>query len=130
MRYGIITPYTSFLIDENDILSQSGREEAAQSFANTARDLSQQSSGAAAVNAAATAGSMQAADSADADADDDAAGTRAYGMGGGDIADGEAQAQPSTRSRPSATRPSSAERRVDGYDLRPRHDDRRRKSPS
>jgi Ca-activated chloride channel family protein len=32
VRYGIITPYTSFLIDENDILTQSGREEAASSL--------------------------------------------------------------------------------------------------
>ncbi len=62
VRYGIITPYTSFLINENDILSQSGREAAQSNFANTARDLSQQSSGAGAVNAAAAAGSMQAAE--------------------------------------------------------------------
>ena len=61
VRYGIITPYTSFLITENDILSQRGRDEAAQSFGNTARDLSQQSSGAAAVDAADAAGGMAAA---------------------------------------------------------------------
>ena len=61
VRYGIITPYTSFLITENDILSQSGREEAAQSFGNTARDLSQQSSGSGAVDAAAAAGGLAAA---------------------------------------------------------------------
>ncbi|MCC6805035.1 MAG: VWA domain-containing protein [Anaerolineae bacterium] len=62
VRYGIITPYTSFLIDENDILSQTGREEAMQTFANTARDLSQQFSGSAAVDAADAAGSLQAAE--------------------------------------------------------------------
>lgn len=50
VRYGIITPYTSFLIDENDILSQTGREAAAQQFAQGG--LSTQSSGAAAVGAA------------------------------------------------------------------------------
>lgn len=52
VRYGIITPYTSFLIDENDILSQTGRAAAAEQFAQQAQTLSQQSSGAAAVGAA------------------------------------------------------------------------------
>ncbi|MGM0373491.1 MAG: VIT domain-containing protein [Chloroflexota bacterium] len=33
VRYGIITPYTSFLIDEEDILTQKGQEEAAREFA-------------------------------------------------------------------------------------------------
>ncbi len=61
VRFGIITPYTSFLITENDILSQSGRSEAAQSFGEVARDLAQQESGAAAVNAADAAGGMAAA---------------------------------------------------------------------
>jgi Ca-activated chloride channel family protein len=61
VRYGIITPYTSFLITENDILSQRGREEAAQSFGDTARDLSQQTTGANAVDAASAAGGMAAA---------------------------------------------------------------------
>ena len=32
VRYGIITPYTSFLIDENDILTQRGRAEAASAL--------------------------------------------------------------------------------------------------
>ena len=32
IRYGIITPYTSFLITEDDIFSQSGREEAQTAF--------------------------------------------------------------------------------------------------
>ncbi len=96
VRYGIITPYTSFLIDENDILSQSGRDQAAQSFANTARDLAQQSSGSAAVNAAASAGSLQAAEAPMPMlmATASPAGTNApYGMGGGDVTDEEAQAQ-------------------------------------
>ncbi len=61
VRYGIITPYTSFLIDENDILSQSGRDQAANSLTDTTRSLSQQSSGAAAVGAADTFGEMEAA---------------------------------------------------------------------
>jgi Ca-activated chloride channel family protein len=61
VRYGIITPYTSFLIDENDILSQTGREEARDRFANTANDLASQSTGAGAVSAAADSASMEAA---------------------------------------------------------------------
>ncbi len=62
VRYGIITPYTSFLINENDILSQTGRDQAAQSFSDTANQLAGQASGAAAVNAADASGSLQAAE--------------------------------------------------------------------
>ncbi len=62
VRFGIITPYTSFLITEDDILSQQGRAQAMDDFANTARDLSTMSSGAAAVNAADAVGGMQAAE--------------------------------------------------------------------
>ncbi|MFN8380175.1 MAG: VIT domain-containing protein [Anaerolineae bacterium] len=58
VRYGIITPYTSFLIDENDILSQTGRAAAAQAFSQEAQQLSGQSSGAAAVGAADMMGNM------------------------------------------------------------------------
>ncbi len=32
VRYGIITPYTSFLIEEDDILTQSGRDEAVEEY--------------------------------------------------------------------------------------------------
>jgi Ca-activated chloride channel family protein len=32
VRYGIITPYTSFLIDEDDILTEEGRDEAAEEY--------------------------------------------------------------------------------------------------
>ena len=32
IRYGIITPYTSFLIEEEDILTKAGQEEAAEKF--------------------------------------------------------------------------------------------------
>jgi len=52
IRYGIITPYTSFLIQEDDIFTQTGREvilEEAQSSLNRAFG---QSAGAAAVDAA------------------------------------------------------------------------------
>jgi Ca-activated chloride channel family protein len=61
VRFGIITPYTSFLIDENDILSQSGRAAAAEQLARDAQTLSAQSSGAAAVGAADMAANMQEA---------------------------------------------------------------------
>lgn len=52
VRYGIITPYTSFLIDENDILTQSGRAAARDSMMESAEILAGQSSGAGAVGAA------------------------------------------------------------------------------
>jgi len=58
VRYGIITPYTSFLIEEDDILSQAGREEARSRFAQQARGLASTTSGAAAVEAADQFGSF------------------------------------------------------------------------
>jgi len=61
VRYGIITPYTSFLIDENDILSQTGRDAAVQSFAEEAQTLAGESFGGAAVDAADMAANMQVA---------------------------------------------------------------------
>jgi Ca-activated chloride channel homolog len=61
IRYGIITPYTSYLIEEDDIFSQSGREniaaEAVELFAPPP-----QSSGAAAVDTAAVQRDMVAAE--------------------------------------------------------------------
>ncbi len=91
VRYGIITPYTSFLIDENDILSQSGRDQAANSLTNAARSLSQQSSGSVAVGAADAFGSMEAAQ-APAPASMPTQSTN--GMGGEGGALGYAQGQP------------------------------------
>lgn len=61
VRYGIITPYTSFLIDENDILTQSGQEEAARSVSAQAQGLAGSTSGANAVDAADAFSSMEAA---------------------------------------------------------------------
>ncbi|MDL1901966.1 VWA domain-containing protein, partial [Anaerolineae bacterium CFX9] len=61
IRYGIITPYTSFLIDENDILTQSGRDQAISRVAQEAEALSMQSVGAAAVDAADLMGALQGA---------------------------------------------------------------------
>lgn len=52
IRYGIITPYTSFLITEDDILSQDGRSRAVDDFADEAQNLATTSTGAGAVNAA------------------------------------------------------------------------------
>ncbi len=93
VRYGIITPYTSFLIDENDILSQSGRDQAANSLTDTARSLSQQSSGSVAVGAADAFGSMEAA--AAPMVMPTMAGTMAAnGLGGEGGAPGYAQAEP------------------------------------
>lgn len=54
IRYGIITPYTSFLIEEDDILSQQGRERANDDFAGEAMNLATTSTGASAVDAADT----------------------------------------------------------------------------
>jgi Ca-activated chloride channel family protein len=61
VRYGIITPYTSFLIDENDILTQSGQAEAARSVSAQAQALAGNTSGANAVDAADAFGAMEAA---------------------------------------------------------------------
>jgi len=54
IRYGIITPYTSFLIEEDDILSQQGRDRANDSFAGEAQNLATTNTGASAVDAADT----------------------------------------------------------------------------
>jgi Ca-activated chloride channel family protein len=64
VRYGIITPYTSFLVQENDILTEAGRERAADDAAS--KVLALPASGAPAVEASATQSSMQSADSAHA----------------------------------------------------------------
>lgn len=61
VRYGIITPYTSFLIEEDDILSQEGRTRAADQFADEAEELASTTTGATAVDAAAASIQMQEA---------------------------------------------------------------------
>ncbi len=61
VRYGIITPYTSFLIEEDDILSQTGRAAALEDFEQQARSLSQNAVGGAAVDAAEIAADFSAA---------------------------------------------------------------------
>lgn len=61
VRYGIITPYTSFLIEEDDILSQQGRARAMEEFEAQAQTLAGESTGSRAVAAADTANEMAAA---------------------------------------------------------------------
>ena len=58
IRYGIITPYTSFLITEDDILTQQGQDDAEQAFADQSRQMSESVSGAGAVSAADAAGNL------------------------------------------------------------------------
>jgi Ca-activated chloride channel homolog len=60
-RYGIITPYTSFLIEEDDILSQQGRLDAEAQFQADAATLNESASGAAAVTAADAVGDLSRA---------------------------------------------------------------------
>jgi Ca-activated chloride channel homolog len=62
VRYGIITPYTSFLIEEEDIFTQAGRDQAAAQFSEESAQRG--ASGGAAVDAADTAGNMAAAEAA------------------------------------------------------------------
>ncbi|MBZ0286621.1 MAG: VWA domain-containing protein, partial [Anaerolineae bacterium] len=52
VRYGIITPYTSFLIEEDDILTAQGMEQAQANFQREAQELATTSTGAGAVSAA------------------------------------------------------------------------------
>jgi Ca-activated chloride channel family protein len=59
IRYGIITPYTSFLIEEDDILTQGGRAAAADAMG--AQAAAAPASGAVAVAAADTANALEAA---------------------------------------------------------------------
>ncbi len=59
-RYGIITPYTSFLIEEDDIFAQSG--EAVMEQAEEMLAAPREASGAAAVDRAAAEGEMSAAE--------------------------------------------------------------------
>lgn len=61
VRYGIITPYTSFLITEDDILSGEGRGRAATAMREEAESLSNVTSGSSAVSAADTTANLQSA---------------------------------------------------------------------
>ena len=59
IRYGIITPYTSFLIEEDDVLSAEGRARAEEAFSQ--QGLSNMVTGSGAVDAADMVQGMQAA---------------------------------------------------------------------
>ncbi|MBL8120117.1 MAG: VWA domain-containing protein [Anaerolineae bacterium] len=61
VRYGIITPYTSFLITEDDILTAGGLDRAQEAFAQQAQTLSSTTSGSGAVAAADMNAEMAAA---------------------------------------------------------------------
>jgi Ca-activated chloride channel family protein len=78
VRYGIVTPYTSYLITEEDILTEEGRAGAAQKQAATT--TAAPSSGEEAVNAAVAAGGMADSDQAAPAPSDDESGD---GTGGG-----------------------------------------------
>lgn len=69
VRFGIVTPYTSYLITEDDILSQAGRERAAGEAINTMRSApAADTSGAAAVDKAQEIGTFAEAEVAAAPA--------------------------------------------------------------
>ena len=61
LRYGIITPYTSFLIEEDDILSQQGRDRVTESFRQEAEELAEVVTGEDAVAAADDIGNLAGA---------------------------------------------------------------------
>ncbi len=65
LRYGIITPYTSFLIEEDDILTQAGRERAMEEAEDSFGGFDDEVSGAAAVDRAVDMNAMSAADAPD-----------------------------------------------------------------
>ena len=69
VKYGIVTPYTSYLITEDDILTQDGRDEAADTvLREMATSEPASASGAEAVDQAATSGDLADADRAQAPA--------------------------------------------------------------
>lgn len=63
VRYGIITPYTSFLIEEDDILSQIGRDRIIGNMSESVNQDFSQSSGAGAVSAAADISALRSSQS-------------------------------------------------------------------
>ncbi len=61
IRYGIITPYTSYLIEEDDIFSQMGRTNIVEEAEVALEAMATQTTGESAVDAAADAGDMAGA---------------------------------------------------------------------
>ena len=93
IRYGIITPYTSFLITEDDILSQTGRDRAFEEAEDAAFDLDDEASGASAVDASEQARDLASADNAPAPTagfDSNFAGETADGFDGDSVGGGQA----------------------------------------
>jgi Ca-activated chloride channel family protein len=68
VEFGIVTPYTSYLITEDDILSQTGRQEAAERQYDAQQTAPASTSGQAAVDEAADTGQLSRAESAAAPA--------------------------------------------------------------
>ncbi|MFL5758752.1 MAG: VIT domain-containing protein [Thermomicrobiales bacterium] len=66
VRFGIVTPYTSYLITDNDILTQQGREAAAQKETSRIQDAPTITTGQDAVAQAGAANSMAEGDAAPA----------------------------------------------------------------
>ncbi|MGD9714774.1 MAG: VWA domain-containing protein, partial [Thermomicrobiales bacterium] len=64
VKFGIVTPYTSYLITEDDILTSSGRDDLAEEEFAQAQSTEAPRSGSDAVAAADNAGAMQEAESA------------------------------------------------------------------
>ncbi|HEV2107514.1 MAG TPA: hypothetical protein VGR16_04575, partial [Thermomicrobiales bacterium] len=64
VRFGIVTPYTSYLITEDDILSEEGRREVADRDYQAEQAAPASTSGEAAVDEAAASGRLSQADSA------------------------------------------------------------------
>lgn len=62
VRYGIITPYTSFLIEEDDIFTQTGRDDFAEEAMEGGEFAPAEASGEAAVDAAADQGALAEAE--------------------------------------------------------------------
>lgn len=90
LRYGIITPYTSFLIEEDDILTQRGRAGATDDFRDEAESLGDTTTGTSAVDAASTANEMSGAAAPPSPSTQGIGGQRAGGGMGGDAdVDGE-----------------------------------------
>ncbi|MCI0712659.1 MAG: VWA domain-containing protein [Chloroflexi bacterium] len=77
IRYGIITPYTSFLITEDDIFTQTGRTEVLQEAEDSTSFLDDEASGEGAIEASESSRNMRDADVAQAP------GAPADGFGGG-----------------------------------------------
>jgi len=86
VRFGIITPYTSFLIEEDDILSQQGRDRAVEA-AGTSFDTMSEESGSAAVDSAVDIQSLRSANNAPAPMVAIPAGTMSPGGMGGSLGD-------------------------------------------